>query len=133
MLSPSELTTLKQTLSAEKETLVHQSQEGVLFSQNKDRSRQGRDSIDESTTETFYATTLRFHDRNKDRLKLVDQALERLEQGIIHLCVECEETIGTKRLLLLPITSLCVDCQQDKEEQKKTETTDDTISAFGVV
>lgn len=43
------------------------------------------------------------------QLRLVEQALERIEQGTYGLCEKCGEPIGDARLEALPATSRCIE------------------------
>ena len=46
------------------------------------------------------------------KLKLIDQALERLETQQYGICQECEEAISTKRLMAIPWATRCISCQE---------------------
>ena len=58
-------------------------------------------------------------ERLRQRLLLVDDALEAIEHEEYGLCEECEEPINEKRLLLMPFTRLCVSCQSELERQAR--------------
>jgi len=47
-----------------------------------------------------------------EKLRLVDEALERLEAGDFGLCLECENPIPEKRLRAIPWARYCVPCQE---------------------
>ena len=53
-------------------------------------------------------------ERSEDRLRLIDQALARLDNGTYGTCAECGEDIALERLKALPFALLCVDCQQKR-------------------
>jgi DnaK suppressor protein len=46
------------------------------------------------------------------QLRLVDEALDRLESGDYGVCLACEEAIPPKRLRALPWARYCVPCQE---------------------
>ena len=46
------------------------------------------------------------------QLRLVDEALDRLEAGDYGVCLRCEEQIPAKRLRALPWARYCVPCQE---------------------
>ena len=46
------------------------------------------------------------------QLRLVDEALDRLESGDYGICLGCEEPIPAKRLQALPWARYCVPCQE---------------------
>ena len=58
-------------------------------------------------------------ERLRQRLLLVDDALDAIEHEEYGLCEECEEPINEKRLLLMPFTRLCVSCQAELERQAR--------------
>jgi RNA polymerase-binding transcription factor DksA len=53
------------------------------------------------------------------RLRQIEQALTRLEQGEYGFCLQCHKFIQEKRLKMLPHAALCIECQSKKEEGKK--------------
>ena len=60
-----------------------------------------------------------FSDRLRNRLLLIDEALEALTRGDYGLCEDCEERINEKRLMLMPFTLWCVRCQSTREKEAK--------------
>ncbi len=48
---------------------------------------------------------------DRQRLKLIDAALARLDTGEFGLCGDCEEPIPAKRLKIVPWAAYCVPCQ----------------------
>jgi DnaK suppressor protein len=53
--------------------------------------------------------------RSAERYRLIDQALERIEDGEYGVCQECEEKISAKRLQAIPWAAYCVSCQDRRE------------------
>lgn len=60
--------------------------------------------------ERFVSVQLRTLDRQK--LKLIDLALERLASGEYGTCIDCDKPISVKRLSAIPWASRCVACQE---------------------
>ena len=85
---------------------------------NRDRESFGRDSLDESTEEAMFSTELRLVDRETFLLSKVQDALARLRDGVIDECEDCDEPIGFKRLLARPVTTLCIECKEDREQNE---------------
>jgi DnaK suppressor protein len=83
---------------------------------DRDRDRVGRDSMDEATEEEIYSTQLRQHDREAGLLVKIQEAIRRLESGEIDECEDCSEPIGFKRLLARPVTTLCFECKNAREQ-----------------
>lgn len=48
----------------------------------------------------------------KQRLLRLEAALNRIDNEEFGLCVECEEPIAIKRLLIMPETLLCITCAE---------------------
>jgi len=46
----------------------------------------------------------------------IDEAIRKIEEGTYGICEDCGEEISEKRLLVLPAATLCVDCQENKEQ-----------------
>src|SRR5262245_22447779 len=111
---------LREALMAEKQRLLRNAQEGLSFSMNRERNI-GRDSIDESMEEELFSTELRLRDREKFLLGKILAAIERLESGAINECEDCGEPIGFKRLLARPVTTLCIDCKEEREREEQAQ------------
>ena len=54
--------------------------------------------------------TLELIENEQGTLELVNEALDRLEQGKFGLCVECGEPISKPRLQAIPYTRHCIHC-----------------------
>lgn len=53
--------------------------------------------------------------RRQMRLRQVDAALERLEQGDYGICRNCDTHINPRRLAIDPLAVLCIDCASRSE------------------
>jgi DnaK suppressor protein len=51
-----------------------------------------------------------------ERLREVEDALDRLEEGTYGICEECGAAIKLERLKILPFTTYCVQCQERREK-----------------
>src|SRR5713101_400764 len=56
--------------------------------------------------------SLRLHSLDYVQLKLIEEALDRIEAGDYGICLGCDEPIPAKRLQALPWAKYCVTCQQ---------------------
>lgn len=54
---------------------------------------------------------LRQHWMERQKLNLIDAALQRLEKGEFGICSECEQPIPAKRLKIVPWAAYCIPCQ----------------------
>jgi len=52
-----------------------------------------------------------------EKLKAIEEALGRLEQGVYGFCEECDESIGENRLKIQPWTTLCISDAEELERQ----------------
>lgn len=46
----------------------------------------------------------------------IDEAVRKIDDGTYGICEDCGEEISEKRLLVLPSATLCVDCQENREQ-----------------
>ena len=58
-------------------------------------------------------------ERLRQRLYLIKEALDAIENGDYGICAECGGPINEKRLLLMPFTLLCIHCQTEIERQAR--------------
>lgn len=56
--------------------------------------------------------SLRLNGLDYEKLRMVDEALDRFAAGDFGLCVGCDEPIPEKRLQALPWARYCVACQE---------------------
>jgi RNA polymerase-binding transcription factor len=56
--------------------------------------------------------SLRLNSLDYVQLKLIEEALDRIQAGDYGICLSCEEPIPAKRLQALPWAKYCVTCQQ---------------------
>ncbi len=53
--------------------------------------------------------------RDRNELKLIEDALFRIKNGGYGECESCEKKISMKRLQIMPLTALCIECQEVAE------------------
>ena len=65
-----------------------------------------------------YSKELNFSlsDTERHVLVQVDEALERIRKGSFGVCLNCNTTIGEKRMKAVPWTPHCIDCQELQEK-----------------
>ncbi|MEW6989774.1 TraR/DksA family transcriptional regulator [Colwelliaceae bacterium 6441] len=67
----------------------------------------------EQTTESENDEVLdEIHHEAKHELKLINEALKRIEHDTYGYCSQCEEKIAKERLVALPYTQTCIACAQ---------------------
>jgi DnaK suppressor protein len=118
LISPREkrLSEIKKKLLAQKKALLVEAVEAL---QELPGQITFPDLGDQATAETDRNFMLRLRGRERSLLKKIDNALERIEQGIFGICERCKEEIGIKRLEARPVTTLCIECKTQQEEEEK--------------
>ncbi|MDY6821714.1 MAG: TraR/DksA C4-type zinc finger protein [Deferribacterota bacterium] len=81
--------------------------------------RSGKDLADEAYD--LYTKSLMLGKVETDALKLrlVEQALQRIDVGTYGVCIECEEDIDEKRLEYIPFARYCTECKSELEKSGK--------------
>jgi RNA polymerase-binding transcription factor len=85
---------------------------------NKD---EGMDAYDLASEERDREINFILSDRERAKIKEIDDALARLADQSYGVCEECGLEIGEERLEALPFTRVCRDCQQDREREAKSQ------------
>lgn len=52
----------------------------------------------------------------RSRIRDIDAALARIDQGAYGICVACEEEIAPRRLEVRPFSRYCIDCKMEFEK-----------------
>src|ERR1700747_2160489 len=85
---------------------------------NKD---EGMDTYDLASVERDREINFILSDRERTKIKQIQDALERIGEHSYGVCESCGLEIGEERLEALPFTRLCRDCQQDMEREAKSQ------------
>jgi DnaK suppressor protein len=117
-LTPREkkLLEIKKILMAQKNALLAEAEEAL-------NALPGQtvfpDLGDQATAETERSFMLRLRGRERRLLKKIENAIERIEQGIFGICEKCASEIDIRRLEARPVTTLCIECKIQQEEEEK--------------
>jgi DnaK suppressor protein len=76
------------------------------------------DEVDLTAGEADRALELRLRDRERKLITKIDEALERIADGTYGYCVETGKPIGLARLEARPVTSLCIEAQEARENRE---------------
>ena len=79
------------------------------------------DPTDRASLEADRNLLLRIRDRERKLIQKVEEALDRIDKGIFGICESCGKSISEKRLMARPVTTLCIDCKTDRENQERVE------------
>ena len=52
-----------------------------------------------------------------ERIRLVEEALEKIEDGTYGDCISCEGKINIERLKAVPYARLCIECARESEKK----------------
>lgn len=77
------------------------------------------DILDSVSEERTRELDMILTDREKRKLHQIDDALDRIEDGIYGQCDECGVKIPKARLKVLPFAKFCVECQEKSEREEK--------------
>ena len=78
----------------------------------KDVADIASDDIDRKMIEALGSQELK-------RLKLIDSALTRIEQGKYGLCIKCSKKIPQDRLEAIPYALMCIECKSAEERRNR--------------
>jgi RNA polymerase-binding protein DksA len=78
----------------------------------KDLADIASDDIDRKMIEALGSQELK-------RLKLIDSALTRIEQGKYGLCMKCSKKIPQDRLEAIPYALMCIECKTAEERRNR--------------
>jgi len=76
------------------------------------------DPADRATVESDRNLVLRIRDRERKLRNKIEEALARIEDGTFGVCEVCGEEISEHRLQARPVTTLCINCKSDQEEEE---------------
>jgi DnaK suppressor protein len=76
------------------------------------------DIYDQASSERDRELDLLLGDREREKLRNIDEALMKMNEGEYGICEECEEEIPVGRLKIVPFARYCVKCKSDIEKQQ---------------
>ena len=74
---------------------------------------------DQAAVETDRSFMLKLRGREQRLLKKIEEALDRIEKNVYGICEICGQEIELKRLEARPVTTMCIDCKTEQEEEEK--------------
>lgn len=74
------------------------------------------DIYDQASNERDRELLLLLGDREREKIRNIEEALTRLDEGEYGICEDCEEEIPLGRLKAMPFARLCVKCKADLEK-----------------
>jgi DnaK suppressor protein len=76
------------------------------------------DIYDQASSERDRELGLLLGDREREKVRHIEEALQKIADGEYGICEECEEEIPLGRLKVVPFARYCVRCKADIEKQQ---------------
>lgn len=77
------------------------------------------DEVDEIQGKILANIQAQLSSRDRVKLKGIEIALEKIEEGSFGICEECNDKISEKRLTINPMFTLCINCAEQIEAEEK--------------
>lgn len=105
----------KKQLLEKKTELIDVVHKTESYGREMDSEAEAMDMADRASKS--YTKEFMFSLSNLERqmIILVEEALDRIQEGSYGVCTHCGETVGRRRLEAVPWALLCVHCQELKE------------------
>lgn len=114
------LTDLRQNLLEMKNKLVTEI-DSELKAEREGNKDEGMDTYDLASEERDREINFILSDRERVKIKQIDDALLRMEDSTYGVCESCGLEVAEERLTAMPFTRLCRDCQQEMEREAKSQ------------
>jgi DnaK suppressor protein len=113
------LAKVKENLADMKIRLIHEIELEHRAEREGDRS-DCMDTSDLACEQSEREISSMLSERDRVKIRQIDDALRRIGQARYGVCGTCGLEITQERLVVMPFTQLCLDCQQDQEREVKT-------------
>ena len=110
----------RKLLADKKESIIRKLTDTITESKEME-SNVAQDLVDKAETSYTKEFLLSLTDGERETLLLIDEALKRLEHSEFGVCQTCGKEIGGKRIVAIPWTPYCIDCQEKAEEEQKAQ------------
>lgn len=117
MLRTKELQQIKDLLLKMKKEILADLEERIKSSDVSEQRVIG-DIFDDADLEQSREFNLLLTTRERQKLKQIEQALLKIENGEFGICENCEQDIPVGRLKVMPFTTLCVKCKSQQESME---------------
>lgn len=77
------------------------------------------DPFDQAAVESNKYVELVCRDRERKLILDIRETIVRIDRGLFGICDSCGRTISEKRLLVEPMSRLCMQCQEKSEVKRK--------------
>lgn len=104
----------------EKQRAALLSEAGVIIGSGLNAGQENLPDVgDQASAVADQNFLLRLKEREQKLLKKIDEAIKRIDGGSFGICENCGNEIGLKRLKARPVTTLCIECKTQQEQEEK--------------
>ncbi|MEW5745862.1 MAG: RNA polymerase-binding protein DksA [Nitrospirota bacterium] len=107
---------IKKKLAEQREALLNEA--GMALNELPDESI-FPELGDQASAEIDRNFMLKLRGRERKLLKKIEEAIEKIDSGVYGICDTCGEEINIKRLEARPVTTMCIECKTEQEEEEK--------------
>lgn len=108
---------IRKKLVKQKEELLAEA--GLALNTMPETQQNFAEAGDQASSDIGRNFLLRLKDRERKLLKKIELAIENIDKGTYGYCEACGCEISIKRLEARPVTTLCIDCKTEQEEEEK--------------
>ena len=112
------VSTIRKKLMKQREELLSEAEQTINSKLGADK-QSFPDPTDQAAAELDNNFMLKLRSREQKLLKKIDEAIARIDEGSYGICESCGGQIGFKRLEARPVTTLCIECKTEQEENEK--------------
>ncbi|PLY03905.1 MAG: molecular chaperone DnaK [Desulfuromonas sp.] len=88
-----------------------------VYAESQTLGKDGVPDIGDMSSNSYNQEVLmNLSEAQRSRVRDIDAALERIDEGVYGLCVRCEEEISPRRLEVRPFSRYCIDCKTEVEK-----------------
>lgn len=107
---------IRRELQRQRTTILEEAGGGIS---KRDGQEAFPDVSDQASAEVDQNFTMRIKEREQRLLKKIDEALDRMKKNTYGICERCEEEIPYQRLKARPVTTLCIACKTEQEQEER--------------
>jgi DnaK suppressor protein len=78
-----------------------------------------KDEVDQANAYIEQSTQMRWNEKTRKQLENIERVLGKIRNNTYELCDSCEEKIEIRRLDANPLTTLCINCQEESDHQAR--------------
>lgn len=118
-LNKSEIAKLQKILEAQRKIMLLTNKDKVAREDFHVSQEDLMDEADLASSDIDQSMRMRMSNREALYLKKVEQALDRIKEGVYGECTSCGDFIAMKRLEARPTAELCIICKEEEEKKEK--------------